>query len=80
MMFGSDGATSSAPIEAMGWLSKMGCQVIPAFVVFQTPPSTPPKKKVVPVAGTPVTAMERPPRKGPMSRHLSEAELTALKG
>ena len=37
-MFWSDGATSMAPIESDGWPSKTGSNVVPLFVVFQTPP------------------------------------------
>ena len=31
-------ATASAPMEPMGWPSKIGAQVRPASVVFHTPP------------------------------------------
>ena len=37
-MSGFDGATASAPIEPVGWSSKIGFQVRPKSVVFQTPP------------------------------------------
>ena len=40
---GLDGATAIAPMEATGCVSKMGFQVRPASVVFQTPPPTEPK-------------------------------------
>jgi hypothetical protein len=39
----SDGATAIAPIELMGWLSKIGRQFAPPSVVFHTPPATAPK-------------------------------------
>jgi len=40
MTLGSDGATSSAPTDdASVTPSKIGVQVSPALVVFQTPPS-----------------------------------------
>src|SRR5580658_4854951 len=71
MICGLDGATSSAPIEATGWLSKMGVQTVPASLVFQMPPSTEPNKKVRPSPGTPDAATERPPRKGPANRQLN---------
>src|ERR1700687_3980557 len=71
MVFGSEGATANAPIEATGWPSKIGVQTTPASVGFQIPPSTDPKKKVAGSPGTPATATTRPPRKGPISRHLS---------
>ena len=38
MMFGFDGATATQPIDPVGWSSKIGFQVRPASVVFQTPP------------------------------------------
>ena len=42
-MLGSDGATSTDPIEETSlMLSKIGYHVVPALVVFQTPPSTMP--------------------------------------
>jgi hypothetical protein len=43
MIFEFEGATASAPIEATGCESKIGVQVRPAFIVFQTPPPTDPK-------------------------------------
>jgi hypothetical protein len=36
---GSDGATATAPTEATCTSSKTGFHVLPAFVVFHTPPS-----------------------------------------
>ena len=42
MTLGSDGATAIAPIEPVGWSSKIGIQVRPSSVVFQTPPLTTP--------------------------------------
>ncbi len=41
--FAFDGATATAPIDATGCESKIGSQVRPALVVFQTPPPTEPK-------------------------------------
>ncbi len=40
---GREGATAMAPIEPIGWPSKIGCQVRPASSVSQTPPLTLPK-------------------------------------
>ena len=37
-----DGATATQPIDPVGWSSKIGFQVRPASVVFQTPPFTMP--------------------------------------
>src|ERR1035441_1630478 len=71
MILESEGATASAPIEATGWPSKIGVQTTPASVVFQTPPFTDPKKKVAEAPAPPATAIARPPRNGPMRRHLS---------
>ena len=36
------GATATQPIDPVGWSSKIGFQVRPASVVFQTPPLTMP--------------------------------------
>ena len=36
-------ATAIAPMEEIGWLSKIGSHVTPPLVVFHTPPPTPPK-------------------------------------
>src|SRR5580693_6448422 len=71
MIWGLDGATSSAPMEATGWLSKIGVQTVPASLVFQMPPPTEPKKNVRPSPGTPDAATERPPRKGPANRQFN---------
>jgi hypothetical protein len=38
MMFGFEGASVIAPIEAIGSLSKMGFHTVPPSVVFHTPP------------------------------------------
>src|SRR5580700_1341203 len=56
-------------MEAMGSASKIGSQVLPPFVVFQTPPPTAPKKYSLGLPGTPVTGITRPPRNGPIMRH-----------
>src|SRR5512140_2298142 len=61
-----DGATAIAPIEATGCESKIGFQVRPALVVFQTPPPTEPKYNVLGCPGTPLPPLTRPPRNGPM--------------
>jgi hypothetical protein len=42
-MLVSDGATASAPIDATGWSSKMGCQCAPPSFVFQIPPDAAPR-------------------------------------
>jgi hypothetical protein len=35
---GFDGATATSPIDMLDWLSKIGSNVVPPFVVFQSPP------------------------------------------
>src|SRR5215213_11623979 len=51
--------------------SVMGLQLAPPSVVFQSPPPTAPKYASRGRPFTPVAAIERPPRSGPMPRHLS---------
>src|ERR1700730_8958372 len=70
-MFGFDGATPMAPIDAIGWPSKIGDQVRPALNDFPTPPPTDPKQKVFGCPGPPLTALTRPPRNGPIIRQRS---------
>src|SRR5436305_1251559 len=38
MMFGSEGASASAPTDPVGWPSKIGAHVRPKSSLFQTPP------------------------------------------
>src|SRR5271165_4710617 len=76
MTCGFDGATASAPIDAIGWPSNSGTHVTPAFSVFHTPPSTAPKKYVVPSPGTPDTATVRPPRNGPIDLHCKPLNIS----
>src|SRR5438105_7829492 len=71
MMLGSDGATARAPIEPVGWSSKIGVQVWPKSVVFHTPPLLTPIRNSFGLPGMPVAPTVRPPRNGPMHRHLS---------
>jgi hypothetical protein len=42
-VFGCDGATAIAPIDAVDWESKIGVHTRPPSIVFQTPPFTAPK-------------------------------------
>ena len=42
-VFGSLGATATAPIDATGCESMIGAQVRPALPLFHTPPPTAPK-------------------------------------
>src|SRR5580704_11334777 len=69
MVCGSEGAMAMAPMEAVGSESKTGRQVRPAFYVFQTPPSTAPKRYSLGLPGTPSAGSTRPPRNGPIRRH-----------
>ena len=39
---GCEGVRAMSPIEATPWQSKIGVQVVPLFVVFQTPPDADP--------------------------------------
>ena len=41
-VFGSEGATASAPMAITRWLSKIGANVAPLSVDFQTPPEAAP--------------------------------------
>jgi hypothetical protein len=68
MMSGLEGATATAPIEPVGWSSKIGVQVRPESVVFQTPPLQTPMKSTFGCEAIPATAFVRPPLKGPMLR------------
>ncbi len=70
MMSGLEAATAIAPMVAV-WKkpSETFFQVVPASVVFQTPPPVAPIQKVVGWAGWPATAVTRPPRNGPTRRH-----------
>jgi hypothetical protein len=43
MTLGSDGATVTAPIDAIDWSSKIGTHVRPALSLRHTPPPTDPK-------------------------------------
>src|ERR1035437_4894544 len=70
MMLGSDGATCTEPTDDASFTeSKIGYHVVPALVVFQTPPSGSPMKNVPGLPITPLTAETRPPRNGPIMRH-----------
>src|ERR1035437_2273788 len=69
---GLDGATASAPTEALLiWPSVTGVQVLPPSEVFQSPPPVAPKKYSFGRAVLPAAAIERPPRSGPRLRQVS---------
>src|SRR6185295_19471957 len=71
-MSGDDSETATAPTdELLIWLSVTGVQRAPPSVVFQSPPPTAPKYASRGRPLTPETAIDRPPRSGPMLRHLN---------
>src|SRR6266403_3231154 len=75
---GRDSATATAPTdELLIWPSVTGAHFMPPSVVFQRPPPTAPKYASFGRPFTPDTAIDRPPRSGPMLRHL-KASRTAL--
>src|ERR1039457_7488836 len=51
MTLGFEGATTRAPIEAIGRPSKIGDHVTPASVVFQIPPPQEPNSHLAPSPG-----------------------------
>src|SRR6478672_9140474 len=68
---GFDSETATAPTDALLTLpSVTGVQLCPPSVVFQSPPPTAPKYASFGRPLTPVAAIDRPPRSGPMLRHL----------
>ena len=63
--------TATAPTDALLiWPSVTGAHVSPPSVVFHSPPPTAPKYASFGRPRTPLTAIERPPRSGPIARHL----------
>src|SRR3954452_3850639 len=67
---GFDSDTATAPTDALfTWPSVTGAHASPPSVVFQSPPPTAPKYASRGRPLTPDTAIERPPRSGPMLRH-----------
>src|SRR6185436_17736221 len=70
MMFGSESATATDPVEPSGTLpSVIGVQFAPLSVVLNNPPLATPMYNVFGCEGTPVTVVTRPPRAGPTSRY-----------
>src|ERR1700674_5184835 len=64
--------TATAPPEALLICpSVTGAQLSPPSVVFQSPPPVAPKYASFGRPTTPLTAIERPPRSGPIFRHLN---------
>src|SRR6185436_15751334 len=71
---GEDSDTATAPTdELLIRPSVTGAHRAPASVVFQSPPPVAPKYASRGRPLTPETAIERPPRSGPMLRHLKAA-------
>lgn len=60
---------STAPMLPPKKPSLMFFQFWPASSVFQTPPPVVPMRNVCVSSAIPVTAVERPPRKGPIIRY-----------
>ena len=74
-MSGFDSDTATAPTDdAPICPSVTGAQVSPPSVVFHSPPPTAPKYASFGRPFTPLTAIERPPRAGPMLRHCVALE------
>src|SRR5437763_4380178 len=68
---GRDSETATAPIEELViWPSVTGAHFMPQSVVFHRPPPAAPKYDSRGRPFTPDTAIDRPPRSGPMLRHL----------
>src|SRR6185437_4645868 len=66
--------TATAPTDALAICpSVTGAQSSPPSVVFQSPPPAAPKYASCGRPLTPLTAMDRPPRSGPMLRHCQAA-------
>src|SRR6266851_1298608 len=81
-MDGSDGARVMSPIVGTLSLSKSGSQVVPAFVVFHTPPEAMPTKTILGSLSTTAKSSTRPPMMaGPNSRNCKPfSASTALAG
>src|SRR5207244_3861987 len=71
---GAEGATSTAPMVPPKYLSVTGAQDCPALIDLKTPPPVVPIQNSFSRDGLPVTATERPPRKGPTSRQCRPAK------
>src|SRR5712692_973195 len=69
-MEGSEGASVTSPIVGTASLSNSGSQVVPALVVFQTPPEAAPTYTMLGFDSTTAKSSMRPPMiAGPSSRH-----------
>ena len=78
--------TATAPTEALViWPSVTGPQFSPPSVVFHSPPPVAPKYASFLRPTTPLAAIDRPPRSGPIFRHRNdlsnvESSVTGAKG
>src|SRR5207248_1272233 len=73
---GRDSETATAPTEALVIRpSVTGAHFMPPSIVFQRPPPTAPKYASRGRPFTPATAIDRPPRSGPMLRHLKDERI-----
>jgi hypothetical protein len=67
---GFDSDTATAPTDELAiWPSVTGVQLSPPSTVFHRPPPVAPKYASFGRPLTPVTAIDRPPRSGPILRH-----------
>src|SRR6185436_13184424 len=75
---GLDSETATAPTEELVIRpSVTGAQLLPASVVFHRPPPTAPKYASRGRPLTPETAIDRPPRSGPMLRQRNAFAIAA---
>src|SRR5215468_5411593 len=78
---GRDSETATAPTEELPITpSVTGAHFIPPSIVFHNPPPTAPKYASRGRPFTPVTAIDRPPRSGPMLRHLYPLRMAESSG
>src|SRR5262249_51099203 len=75
-MSGFDSEAATAPTDdVVIWPSVTGVHDHPLSVVFQRPPPTAPKYPSFGLPFTPDTAIDRPPRSGPMLRQRSASRI-----
>src|SRR6266700_5392346 len=75
---GSDGAMATSPMVETPSLSNTGSQVVPLFVVFQTPPEAVPTYTILGLLSTTAKSSMRPPiTAGPISRNSRFLNLSA---
>src|SRR5207245_7010793 len=73
-MSGLDSLTPIAPIVPPKYLSLIGSHACPPSLLLNTPPPVVPIQYSLGRDAEPATATRRPPRKIPISRHLSAAK------